>query len=565
MTVVETTPEWLDILTAALGRGQPVSRVFGFDRGRPIDRHYIESFLASNAGRIAGRVLEIGDATYTRRYGGDRVTRSDVLHATAGNDGATIVGDMADPALLPAGSFDCVILTQTLHCLYDCRGALGNLRRALAPGGTLLATIPAITPISRYDMDRWGDYWRLTSRAAERLFGELFPGDRVEVRAYGNAASATAFLNGLAIEDVPQDVLEPLDADYEVLVSVRVTRAGARPGPAPKEAVPGVVLMYHRVADLPLDPQLLAVRPAHFAQHLEVIRRLGLPMNLGQLGQCLAEGRPTDGAVVVTFDDGYADNLHNAKPLLAAHDVPATVFVTTGAVDGDREFWWDDLERLLLTPGPLPHRLALRLDGIEVDFDLGEAAEYDAGQAAAHAGWSVLDPAYPTARHALYHLLQRKVHGMAAPDQRERWLAALAQWAGRDRQGRTSHRAMTGAEVAELGRGGGIEVGAHTITHSPLAALAPERQRHEIVESRRRLCQLTGQDVAVFAYPFGYTGSHDAVTHAILRDSGLHTAVTTDQRTLAGQIDPLRIPRIVVRDWPGEEFEQRLRRLLAGR
>jgi SAM-dependent methyltransferase len=125
-----------------LRRVTPLSRAFGFDRGQPVDRHYIEAFLARNAADIRGRVLEVGDAEYTTRFGGPRVTRSDVLHVSEGTPNATIVADLARGEAIPSASFDCVILTQTLHLVYDARAAIATLRRILAPGGTCLVTVP---------------------------------------------------------------------------------------------------------------------------------------------------------------------------------------------------------------------------------------------------------------------------------------------------------------------------------------------------------------------------------------------------------------------------------------
>ena len=140
----------------SLRRLRSISNVFGFDRGQPIDRYYIEGFLTANASDIRGHVLEIGDDAYTQKFGRKRVTKSDVLHAVKGNPQATLVGDLATGKGIPEAAFDCMILTQTFHCIYDLKSAIANSYRALKPGGVLLATFPGISQISRYDMDRWG-------------------------------------------------------------------------------------------------------------------------------------------------------------------------------------------------------------------------------------------------------------------------------------------------------------------------------------------------------------------------------------------------------------------------
>lgn len=219
-----------------LRRLEPVGRVFGFDRGQPIDRYYIEAFLEGREADIRGHVLEVGDPGYTRRFGGDRVTQSTVLHAAPGNQRATLVGDLATGEGIPQDAFDCTILTQTLHVIYDIKAAVATSHRALRPEGVLLATFPGISQISRYDMDRWGDYWRLTSMSARRLFEDVFGPGNVEVEAHGNVLAATAFLQGLAVEDLRRDELDHRDPDYEVLVTVRAVRADSEPAPRAGEA-----------------------------------------------------------------------------------------------------------------------------------------------------------------------------------------------------------------------------------------------------------------------------------------------------------------------------------------
>ena len=210
---------------ASLATTEPVSRVFGLDRGTPINRYYIEQFLADHAELIHGRVLEVGDSDYSRRFGGDRVERCEVLHATADNPAATIVGDLADPASLPAEVADCFICTQTFDCIFDVRQAALGAHRLLKPGGALLATMSGIGQISRYDMDRWGEYWRFTTAAATRLFEPVFTGG-VEVGSCGNVLAAIAFLQGLAVEDLPEPaLLDANDEDYQLIVTVVARKA----------------------------------------------------------------------------------------------------------------------------------------------------------------------------------------------------------------------------------------------------------------------------------------------------------------------------------------------------
>lgn len=207
-----------------LHRVAPISPIFGLERGQSVDRYYIEKFLERQSGDIRGHVLEIGDSSYTKKFGGNRVTCSDVLHAVPGNPAATLVGDMGTGQGIPREAFDCMILTQTFPFIYNVRAAIATVFAALKPGGVLLATVSGISQISRYDMERWGDYWRFTTLSARLLLEEVFPAENVFVEAYGNVYSAVAFLHGLAAEELSQEKLEHRDQDYEVVITLRAVK-----------------------------------------------------------------------------------------------------------------------------------------------------------------------------------------------------------------------------------------------------------------------------------------------------------------------------------------------------
>jgi SAM-dependent methyltransferase len=213
----------------SLRRLTPIGEVFGVKRGQSVDlcldRYYIERFLAQHAPDIHGRVLEVADNTYTRRFGGARVVQSDVLHAAPGNPEATIVADLTRADHLDANAFDCIILTQTLQYIYDVPAAIRTLHRLLKPGGVLLATCPGISQTSRYDADNWGEYWRFTSLSAHRLFTEAFPEAGVTVQAYGNVLVAMAFLHGLIVPELHREELEYHDPDYELLITIRASKS----------------------------------------------------------------------------------------------------------------------------------------------------------------------------------------------------------------------------------------------------------------------------------------------------------------------------------------------------
>ena len=210
-----------------LRRLMPISPIFGLERGHGIDRYYIETFLQRHSSDIRNHVLEIAEPLYTRKFGGSRVTHSAVLHAVPGNPWATLVGDLVTGKGIPREAFDCMILTQTLPFIYDVRAAMTNIYAALKPGGVLLATAAGISQISRYDMERWGDYWRFTTLSARLLLEEVFPPTNVAVEAHGNVYVSIAFLTGLAVEELSRERLDYRDPDYELLITLRAVKPPA--------------------------------------------------------------------------------------------------------------------------------------------------------------------------------------------------------------------------------------------------------------------------------------------------------------------------------------------------
>jgi SAM-dependent methyltransferase len=206
-----------------LRRVTPVDLNWGFERGTPIDRVYVERFVGSHAADIRGRVLEIAAPDYTSRFG-QGVERVDILMATEGNPEATIVGDLADARHIPDDTFDCAIVTQTLQFVYDVRAALATLHRILAPGGVLLATVPGLTRISAPEDEAFGEWWHYTARSLRRLAAEAFGDNNVEVESFGNVLAAAGFLYGLAASDLTVEELDAHDPLYEVIVGLHATR-----------------------------------------------------------------------------------------------------------------------------------------------------------------------------------------------------------------------------------------------------------------------------------------------------------------------------------------------------
>ncbi len=317
-----------------------------------------------------------------------------------------------------------------------------------------------------------------------------------------------------------------------------------------------IVLMYHRVSEVDADPWQLAVRPAHFAEQLEVMSRT---MTVRPL-TCLVSGWQRAFArrrtVAITFDDGYADNVRHARPLLEQHGFPATVFVVSGAMNERAGFWWDTLASALLSAGPLPPRLEITVSGAALAFELGDD-DWSAADTARYRRWTMAEPA-PTPRHHAFATVWRHLQTAGAREQ-QRAVETITGWAGRDGTTDGNARAMTPDEVAALAAGGLIEIGAHTVTHPVLGALPALHQREEIEGSRAALEAVVSRPVTAFSYPFG---SHTPVTVDLVRRAGLSCACTTQPGRAGRQVSRFAIPRFHVPDIPGGEFERQLDRWL---
>jgi len=212
----------------SLKRLTPISPIFGIDRDLvSVERYYIEDFLKKHAPDISGRVLEMGEPLYTNKFGGDRVSQSDVLNYVEGNPKATIVADLVDAPHIPDNSFDCIIITQTLQMIFEVDQAISTLHRILKPNGVMLATSHGITKVARREgVDDWGEYWHFTTQSSRKLFGDVFGRENIDVSSYGNILTTIASLHGLSAAEVEPDELDHNDPDYELLVMVRAVKPG---------------------------------------------------------------------------------------------------------------------------------------------------------------------------------------------------------------------------------------------------------------------------------------------------------------------------------------------------
>jgi peptidoglycan/xylan/chitin deacetylase (PgdA/CDA1 family) len=318
-----------------------------------------------------------------------------------------------------------------------------------------------------------------------------------------------------------------------------------------------IILLYHRVINVDSDPQLLCVSPENFEEHLHCITRCFHPLTLENLNELLTDGKVPRNGVVLTFDDGYADNFLYAKPLLSRFGVPATVFVTAGYVGKSEEFWWDELESLLLSSPSLPENLELSLNGRKQQWHFRKEAERPLKKHPDFKGWNVLSSDIPTNRHQAYLELCDLLRPLKYED-REAALTDLRRQVNGAKITRESHRSLTFREIRQLNNDPVFEIGAHTITHSMLAKQTREVQQYEILESKHQLESILEKPVKSFSYPYGGKRDVDLGTADIVREAGFKTACANFAEPVTGRADPYFLPRFLVRNWDGEEFKKRL-------
>jgi len=325
-------------------------------------------------------------------------------------------------------------------------------------------------------------------------------------------------------------------------------RGRLNPGP--------IVLLYHRVAKLSQDPHLLAVSPQHFEEQLNAMRQHYQVVSLSELGGRLADGGRLEPVVVITFDDGYADNAEFAFPLVKKYGIPATFYLTSGFVGSTKECLQDDLERILLSSHQCPDSLRITIKGKLFIWALNSfKAPY--ASATQITGWNMESKTDPTPRHLAHreiHNLLRTVH----PAERENILEQLRSQFKVLSVARPTYRAMTWAQARMMLTCDLISIGAHTVNHPYLSALTLPEQNAEILESKQTIEKQTGQSVTTFAYPYGTRESYTPATIDLLKQQGFTIACSNFRERIGRQTDLFQIPRLVVRNWNGDDFLKQL-------
>lgn len=315
----------------------------------------------------------------------------------------------------------------------------------------------------------------------------------------------------------------------------------------------GTILMYHRITHADIDPWGMCVTPDNFSEQLEVINALGTPMPLEDFVEAQQSGKLPQGAIVLTFDDGYVDNFTHAFPLLQKYSVPASIFITSCNIDSDREFWWDELESVLLRPSELPDVLELELMGESYRWELGDASFYDHDQFRRDRN-VVAWLSEAGSRMKFYHQVWTALWPINALE-RKHTIMKLRQWAEFTSSPDAIRRTMTSDEIRNLAESEIVTIGSHTSDHSPLPSHSREVQRNEIQLCQQKLQQILSRPLKSFAYPHGEF-TNDTVE--ILKESGVEIALTVQQMQVRSDTDPMRMPRYGVKDMNGQAFERQL-------
>lgn len=390
----------------------------------------------------------------------------------------------------------------------------------------------------REGIETWKDYYGrlLVSQVGNKIRTRAPLSTILRDSAASVALTPTLLARGIAAK-LDQKITRPL------LRRARAIKSPTRPR--------GMILMYHRVAELESDAWGICVSPENFGQQIAKLKQTHDVLPLREIAVTREFERPS---VAITFDDGYLDNLRHALPILEEHEAPATVFVTGGPAESNDEFWWDTLERLLLQPNRLPARPELTVDGVPYRFDVGAHAEFSHDDAREFRDWRVETNRRPTARHTMFNVLYTHLASLSDGRRREE-LAAIAEALGVCGEPTAANRRITSEEIVELSRSRFIEIGGHTVDHPRLSQIPAEEQARQILINRDHLEGLIGKPVTSFAYPHG---DYATATPDILRDLGFTVACTTRGESLSTDHGPLELPRHRTEDWNGNELEPRL-------
>ncbi len=312
-----------------------------------------------------------------------------------------------------------------------------------------------------------------------------------------------------------------------------------------------VILMYHRIGHTKTDLWRLSVSEENFEQQLQYLREKNLVISLEEMAAQAARGKIKRKSVAITFDDGYENNFSVARPLLEKYNLPSTFFITSKNIDSTKEFWWDQLECILLETPELPQYFTYDTGREKIEFDLGQAATLNSEMIDIHSRCEAFGEDTP--RTKMYCKLWQLLTPLNSEDQ-QNIMNYVIEWSGTN-PARSSYQSMSAENIQDLGKSTLCNIGVHTMTHPALSFHPKSHQQKEITTNQDYLKKLAKNNINLMAYP---SGKYNADTLDIVKKAGIVGAVTTDQKTVSNNSAPHELGRFQVNNWSLPIFKQKL-------
>lgn len=320
-----------------------------------------------------------------------------------------------------------------------------------------------------------------------------------------------------------------------------------------------LVLMYHRVADSPADVWDIAVSPKNLEAHLRFLKQSGRVIPLHKMVRQIKNKWIRKENIAITFDDGYADNFTTARPLLEKYTLPATFFITSVNIGMPNEFWWDELEKIILYTNTLPTDIEITIADKLINFKLNDETTLNDKIVAQHNSWKAYESPPPTTRCTLFLAIWETMQPLDH-DRQQHYLTIIRQWAGCHISTRQDYQCMTIDQLKELARNKLFSIQAHTTTHAALAYHDKHFQRNEMLDNKNFLEKNISKKIETVAYPYG---SFNTDTPVIAADCGFKAAFTTDEESVNNDTGRYRIGRFQVRNQDAVTFEKNLSRWIS--
>lgn len=312
--------------------------------------------------------------------------------------------------------------------------------------------------------------------------------------------------------------------------------------------------MYHRIAEPESDVWDIAVSPENFEQQLQVLQKTRRVISANELIEKIDAGKIKKNSIVITFDDGYADNFYTAKPILEKYKLPSTFFIASANIGQNKEFWWDELEHLFLFSNRLPSRFSMSVNGTQIECNLSYEKTLTNDLAQKHKSWKACDEPPPTVRSTLFFDVWKELKPLPA-EQQQQQMQFIRKWAGSSISARADYKSMSIEQLQELRKNELFEIGAHTANHTALAFHPKDYQKNELLKNTSFLKKIAGKEIALFSYPYG---NHNQETLNAVNEVGLKAAFTTEEITVKNQSERYRLGRLQVKNWEAEDFKNKL-------